>query len=160
MPCPDSKLINEAATPSEGFRASYYAVNKQTIIETRTKLMWTRNANIHIKPMTHSDAEKLIKDLNQNRYAGYHDWRMPTQEDFEGLVFFGRKAGWGTELAHFIADYLTTCGFTHVQPGNYWTSTPAAEGQNRFFAANTWNGNIQPFAGSNYYYLWPVRTAR
>lgn len=155
---PNDRLLNESETPSEGFRATHYAVNKQTITETRTKLMWTRNANIPIKPMTHSTAEKRIKELNQNRYGGYNDWRMPTRKDFEGLMSFGKQAGWGTELAHFIADYLTTCGFTHVQPGNYWTSTPAEEGQDRFLVANSWNGGIRPLAGSNYYYLWPVRT--
>lgn len=155
---PDSTIINESVMPSEGFRASYYAVNKQTITDTRTKLMWIRNANFRVKPMTHTDAERLIKELNQNRYAGYNDWRIPTRVDFEGLVFFGKKAGWGTELAHFIADYLTTCGFTHVQPGNYWTATSAKEGLDHFFVANTWNGIIRPLAGTNYYYLWPVRT--
>jgi hypothetical protein len=157
---PNSNIINEGVTPSEGFRASFYAINKQTVVETRTKLMWTRNANIPIKPMKHSDAEKMIRKLNQERYAGYNDWRMPTREDFEGLVFFGKKAGWGTAIAHFLADYLTTCGFTRVQSGNYWTSSTAEDGPDQFFTANTWNGNMRPLAGGNYYYLWPVRTIR
>jgi hypothetical protein len=157
---PDSIVINEGTSPSEGIRATYYAVNKQTVVETRTKLMWTRNADIPIKPMKHSDAEKQIEKLNQERYAGYNDWRMPTREDFEGLVSFGTKAGWGTALAHFIADYLTTCGFTRVQPGNYWTSTTEGAAPDRFFAINTWNGIVRPLAGDYYYYLWPVRTAR
>jgi hypothetical protein len=154
---PNSTIINEGVTPSEGFRTTYYAINKQTIVETRMGLMWTRNANIPVKPMKHADAQKLIQKLNQDRYAGYNDWRMPTQEDFEGLIFFGKKAGWGTEFAHFIVDYLTTCGFIRVQPGNYWTSTTTGSGQELFFVTNTWNGIARPLAGNNYYYLWPVR---
>jgi uncharacterized protein DUF1566 len=157
---PNSNIIKEDVTPSEGFRTSNYAVNKQTVVETRTKLMWTRNANIPIKPMKHSDAEKLIEKLNQDRYAGYNDWRMPTRADFEGLVFSGKKAGWGTSFSHFIADYLDTCGFISVQSGNYWTATTAEAGLDRFFVANTWNGILRPLAGANYYYLWPVRTVR
>jgi hypothetical protein len=157
----NSAVINEGSTtPSEGFRASFYAVNKQTIVDTRTRLMWTRNANIPIKPMMYSDAEKMIKKLNQERFAGYSDWRLPTLEDFEGLVFFGKKAGWGTAIAHFIADYLTTCGFTRVQSGIYWTSTTSEDGQDRFITANTWNGIMRPLAKNNFYYLWPVRTVR
>lgn len=157
---PNGNVITEGATPSEGIKASYYAVNKQTIVDTRTKRMWTRNANIPVKPMKHSDAENLIKKINQDRYAGYNDWRMPTREDFEGLVLSGKNAGWGTEFGHFIADYLATCGFTRVQPGNYRTSTQAEEDLDRFFAANTWNGIIRPLPAANYYYLWPVRDAR
>lgn len=157
---PNSNVINEGTTPSEGFKASFYAINKQTVVETRTRLMWTRNANISTKPLQHPDALKLIEKLNQERFAGYNDWRMPTQEDFEGLVFFGKKAGWGTAFAHFIADYLVTCGFTRVQAGNYWTSTLSEGDRDLFIVANTWNGNVRPLAGSNYYYLWPVRDAR
>jgi hypothetical protein len=84
---------------------------------------------------------------------------MPTSDDFEGLVFLGKKAGWGDRLAHFIADYLLTCGFTGVQAGNYWTSTPEDAKSGRIIVANTWNGNFRPLEISNYYYLWPVRDA-
>jgi hypothetical protein len=122
--------------------------------------MWTRNANIPIKPMKHSDAEKLIQKINQERYGGYNDWRIPTREDFENLVSYGKQDGWGTTFAHFIADYLATCGFTRIQSGNYWTSTATEEDRTWYFVANTWNGIVRPLAGANYYYLWPVRTAR
>lgn len=155
----DGKLSNESISPSEGFKASNYAINKQTIVETRTGLMWTRNATIPAKPMTHADAEKLLLKINQDRYAGYDDWRIPTRADFEGLVSSAKKEGWGTSFAHYIADYLSTCGFTRVQAGNYWTATASDDGPDNFYVANTWNGIIRPLAGSNYYYLWPVRTA-
>jgi hypothetical protein len=157
---PNSRVINESSAPSEGFRIVRYAVNKQTVMETQTRLMWTRNGNIHVKPMNHNDAENLIKKLNKERYGGYKDWRIPTREDFEGLVFFGKKAGWGTAFEHYLADYLTTCGFDRVQTGNYWTSTASEKGPDQVFVANTWNGIIRPLAKANYYYIWPVRTPR
>jgi hypothetical protein len=157
---PNSRVFNEGSAPSEGYRIARYAINKQTVIETQTKLMWTRNGNIPVKPMKHSDAENLIYKLNQERYAGYNDWRIPTREDFEGLVFFGKKAGWGTAFEHYLADYLTSCNFDRVQAGNYWTSTASEEGPDKVFVANTWNGIIRPLARANYYYIWPVRTTR
>jgi hypothetical protein len=156
---PDGKLINEAANPSDGTRASFYALNRQTVTDTRTSLMWIRNANLSKKPITYVDAKKYIEKLNRDRYAGYADWRVPTSDDFEGLVFFGKKAGWGDRLAHFIADYLMTCGFSGVQAGNYWTATPADTKSGRLIVANTWNGNLRPLESTNYYYLWPVRDA-
>jgi hypothetical protein len=156
----DSMLIDEGLTPAEGFRAAYFAVNRQTVVETRAQLMWSRNANLPVKPMRYQDAQLLVEKLNLERYAGYNDWRIPTREDFEGLLYYGKKAGWGYELAHFIADYLATCGFDNVPQGNYWTSTPVETTMNRLFVVNTWNGIIRPLEQSNYYYLWPVRTAR
>lgn len=157
---PDSRVINETITPAEGFRSSYFAVNRQTVVETRTQLMWARNADLREKPLKYPDAQRFVEKLNSERYAGYNDWRIPTREDFEGLVFFGRKAGWGYGLAHFIADYLSTCGFDRVQPGNYWTSTPDEAAATRLVVANTWNGIFRPLDQSNYYYVWPVRSVQ
>jgi hypothetical protein len=157
---PNGDVVNEGAAPSEGVRSSYYAVNKQTIVETRSRLMWSRNANLAIKPMKHTDAVKNIAKLNRERHAGYSDWRIPTQQEFERLLLSGKQDGWGTGFSHFIADYLGNCGFRNVQPGNYWTATKPETDQNKYFVANTWNGNIRTLEDTNYYYLWPVRTAR
>jgi hypothetical protein len=107
--------------------------------------------------MKHSDAEKLVQKLNQERYAGYNDWRMPTKDDVGALVFFGKKEGWGTGFSHYIADYLSACGFTDIHPGNYWTSTASETEPDQRYVANTWNGAIRTLAETNYYYLWPVR---
>jgi hypothetical protein len=156
---PAEKLVDEAKSPADGFRSTSYALNRQTVTDTRTRLMWIRNANHSKKPITYADAKKYIEKLNRDRFAGYNDWRIPTHEDFEGLLFFGRKAGWGDRLAHFISDYLLTCGFTHVQSGNYWTATAAESSPGRIMVANTWNGNLRPLESTNYYYLWPVRDA-
>jgi hypothetical protein len=157
---PASRLLDESVAPAEGFRAIYFALNRQTLVETRTQLMWSRNANHPVKPMRYRDAQSHVEKLNRERFAGYNDWRIPTREDFEGLVYWGKKAGWGYELAHFIADYLSACGFENVQPGNYWTSAPDEASLERSLVVNTWNGNFRSLEKSNYYHLWPVRTAR
>ncbi len=156
---PLNKLVDEAATPSDGLKASFYALNKQTVIDTRTQLMWVRNANLSKKPITYSDSKKYIEQLNREHFAGHGDWRLPTREEMEGAVYFGKKAGWGDRFAHFIADYLATCGFTNVQAGNYWTSTPDGTASGRIMVVNTWNGNLRPLDSTNYYHIWPVRNA-
>jgi hypothetical protein len=155
---PKNAVIDEWLTPAEGFKNYWFAVNKQTVVETRSRLMWARNADMLVKPMRYADALKLVENLNQERFAGYNDWRIPTRVDFTKLVLFGKTAGWGAALGHFIADYLTGCGFTNVQAGNYWTSTPAETASKDFLVVNTWNGGIKPLDASNYYYVWPVRS--
>lgn len=157
---PDSRIMDEALSPAAGFRSGIFAVNRQTVVDTRAKRMWTRNANLPVKPMKYRDAQAYVAKLNRERFAGYNDWRMPTREDFEGLVYRAKLEGWGQGLARFIADYLLTCGFDNVPPGNYWTSTPDDIAADRLLVANTWNGVLRPLEQSNYYHLWPVRNVR
>ena len=157
---PDRNLINEAATPSEGFRNAAYAVNRQTVTDSRTHLMWVRNGDLLPRPMRFADARIAIERLNRERFAGYTDWRIPSRDDFEGLVYWGRKNGWGYSIGRYISDYLTGSGFTGIQPGNYWSATADQEDSGRLFVANSWNGITRPLPAVNYYYLLPVRTAR
>jgi hypothetical protein len=157
---PNCELLNEGVNPSEGFVQAHLAINKQTVVDTRKKLMWTRNASIFENPATYTNSTNLIEKLNQERYAGYNDWRIPTQEEFETLVMDGKEAGWGKQFARYIADFLTTCGFKNVQLGYYWTSTTSVTTESQAFAANGWNGSIRPLEKTNYYFIWPVRSSK
>ncbi len=38
------------------------------------------------KSMLYADAEKWIEDLNQQGYAGFNDWRLPTLEEAMALM--------------------------------------------------------------------------
>jgi hypothetical protein len=157
---PNCELPNEGVNPSEGLVQSHLALNRQTVVDTRKNLMWTRNASIFKNPVTYTNSNNLIEKINQERYAGYNDWRIPTREEFEALVTDGKEAGWGKHFARYIADFLTTCGFKNVQLGYYWTSTTSETTESRAFVANSWNGLIRPFEKTNYYFIWPVRSSR
>jgi hypothetical protein len=157
---PSCELPNEGVNPSEGFVQSDLALNRQTVVDTQKNLMWTRNASIFENPVTYNNSNNLIEKLNQERYAGYNDWRLPTREEFEALVTDGKEAGWGKQFTRYIADFLTTCGFKNVQLGYYWTSTTSETTESRAFAANGWNGLIRPLEKTNYYFVWPVRSSR
>jgi len=157
---PGCELPNEGVNPSEGFVQSHFAVNRQTVVDTRKNLMWVRNASIFGHPVTYANSNSLIEKFNQERYAGYDDWRMPTREEFETLVTDGKEAGWGKQFARYISDFLTTSGFKNVQLGYYWTATTSEAAGNRAFVANGWNGSIRPLEKTNYYYIWPVRSTK
>lgn len=57
-----------------------------TVTDTKTGLIWTRNANIAGKGMNWHEAMDFISELNQKAYLGYNDWRLPEIEELETLT--------------------------------------------------------------------------
>ncbi len=82
------------ATPKEG-----------VVLDTKTGLMWARDANIADRKMNWFEAMTWAQQLN---YAGYSDWRLPSKEELETLV-----DNRGKSLKEFA----------NVQPDGYWSST-------------------------------------
>jgi len=58
-----------------------------TITDAKKKLMWTKNDSmIELKKwVNYQDSVDWVRDLNENNYAGYSDWRLPTQDEMGGL---------------------------------------------------------------------------
>jgi hypothetical protein len=54
------------------------------VVDRATKLMWQQSGST--KYMTYDDAEKYIRNLNNKRFAGYSDWRLPTLEEAMSLM--------------------------------------------------------------------------
>ena len=49
--------------------------SEQVVLDRATGLMWQQAGSSN--PMTFADAQKHIDNLNNNRFAGYSDWRFP-----------------------------------------------------------------------------------
>jgi hypothetical protein len=54
------------------------------VIDHATGLMWQQAGSPNY--VTYADAEKYIRDLNNKRFAGYNDWRLPTLEEAMSLM--------------------------------------------------------------------------
>jgi len=54
------------------------------IIDHATGLMWQQSGSA--TTMTHAEARQYVGQLNQSRYAGYDDWRLPTLEEAMSLL--------------------------------------------------------------------------
>jgi hypothetical protein len=54
------------------------------VIDHATGLMWQQSGSSNY--LTYADAEKYIRDLNNQRFAGYNDWRLPTLEEAMSLM--------------------------------------------------------------------------
>jgi serine/threonine protein kinase len=61
----------------------FQMITGKTVTDRATGLMWQKSGSGYL---TYADAKQYIKRLNDNRYAGYHDWRLPTIPELASLV--------------------------------------------------------------------------
>jgi len=88
----------------------------QVVVDQATGLSWQQFGSLNY--MKYSDAEKFIRDLNDNRFAGFNDWRLPTLEEAMSLVEREKKSG------EFYIDPV----FDRTQ-GWIWTADLASAGR-------------------------------
>ncbi len=55
-----------------------------TIIDLATDLMWQKSGSP--KDINYGEAKVYIKKLNQEKFAGYRDWRLPTVDELKFLL--------------------------------------------------------------------------
>jgi hypothetical protein len=71
----------------KGLRHEYEAIERQgqkLVIDHATGLMWQQSGSSNY--LTYAEAEKYIRDLNNQRFGGYNDWRLPTLEEAMSLM--------------------------------------------------------------------------
>jgi len=56
----------------------------KVVIDHATGLMWQQSGSPNY--INYADAEKYIRELNDKRFAGYNDWRLPTLEEAMSLM--------------------------------------------------------------------------
>lgn len=54
------------------------------VIDRATGLMWQKSGSSKLK--TYQEAEEYIVDINNNKFAGYNDWQLPSLKQVETLV--------------------------------------------------------------------------
>ena len=64
--------------------AHLYELREKVVIDHTTGSMWQQSGSTNY--MKYADVEKYIRDLNNQRFAGYHDWRLPTLEEAMSLM--------------------------------------------------------------------------
>ncbi len=91
-------------------------------VDTDTNLMW--EVNKENKKYQWKDIQQHANNLNRKNYAGYNDWRIPTNEEFKTIVNKGN---------------LVTCD-------RYWSSTSYENNNNYAYYLSFYKGYHDNFA--------------
>ena len=94
-----------------------------TVVSKSHKLMWCKNDSmIDLKKwVNYQDSVDYVRGLNENKYAGYDDWRLPSRDEmltlfdksFENKDQFGKTIHMThATFARINATYGKTCRLT------------------------------------------------
>ncbi|MBI4683976.1 MAG: DUF1566 domain-containing protein [Nitrospirae bacterium] len=115
------------------------------IVKDNIDLTWTKKGNLAGIPMNWDDAVDFIRQLNEHRYAGYSDWRLPTADELK-------------TLARHIRIY--NFGFGDIQK-YYLSSTVSPANISDMAGVDMKDGHISYIGkSSTTHYIWPVRNSR
>lgn len=144
-----------------------------TVKDTKTGLVWTRDANIAGKGMIWPDALAFVNGLNKEAYLGRKDWRLPKIAELASLVErrpdlpqihfnLGRRP-FDKESAALLNS--TPAGlpdghpFINVVSFWYWSRTDSTECPNAAQVVNM--ATAQTFIDGDKimdpFFVWPVR---
>ena len=92
------------------------------VIDSKTGLMWTKDANFFQGTLLFHQALRCIDQMNSGEYSnfGYTDWRLPTLEELRSLIDYTKLNLWKHEIPsghpfqniksiNFNGNNVTTC---------------------------------------------------
>lgn len=136
--------------------------NDQTVTDRLTSLIWTKQANL-IKvrdpgldkdgipgdgAVSWQHALEYVNRLNQEKYLGFSDWRLPNLNEIASLVNQGESGN---------STWLNSQGFSKVQPVPYWSSSTNVLNTGTAWTVAMGEGRLQASGKSGTAYVWPVR---
>jgi Protein of unknown function (DUF1566) len=132
--------VHYATAGEIGRDGRFIAYDDGTVLDTKTKLMWAAKDNGY--GLNWANAKYYCENYH---LGGYTDWRMPTQEELEGLYDDAKT-------------YLSDCGFdVHLTEFIRLTCIASWASDGRGPAA----ARFRYYDGTSYsYYLWSENATR
>ena len=88
-----------------------------TITDAKKKLMWTKtDTMIQLKKwVNYQDSVDWVRELNEKKYLGYSDWRLPTKDEMSTLYDekFSNADKFGKPI-HISDIFAKGCGFSMI----------------------------------------------
>lgn len=98
-----NKSIGKYETINGSFQ-NFFKMQDEVVADCATGLMWQRSTT---GPFSFADAQAYIDKLNQRKFAGYSNWRIPTAEELASLTQHrGIKTTFLVPKLHLDADYF------------------------------------------------------
>jgi len=70
--------------PRGTFKNEFVKQNTEVVLDKKTSLVWQINGSP--KEMSFHSSKEYIQDLNNSRFGGYSDWRLPTVGELASLI--------------------------------------------------------------------------
>ena len=117
-----------------------------TITDNRTGLVWVKDGNSagcnNGNALTWKQGISFCKNLD---YAGYKDWRLPSIQELQSIVDYGR-----------CDPTINSFYFPHTH-SYYWSSTTHSHYTDVAWNAYFYNGNVNDYDKTDYNHVRPVR---
>ncbi len=120
--------------------------NNGTVTDKLTGLVWAANANSGGK-LTWQLALDYVNGLNNTRYLGFNDWRLPNISELSSLV----------DRSKVMPSVPDNSFFINVQSDTYWSSTTMSSYTLYAAVVGMQSGYIGNYDKYNQSYVWPVR---
>lgn len=119
------------------------------ILDQHTGLMWSQNASLSEFPLSWDEAFAFIRTLNQSKFNGYTDWKLPNRRELFSLLSH-------TTINPSLPDDHP---FIDVFPGYYWTSTSCIRLPDQAWYIHLGGARVFKGMKCNAYMVWPMRYA-
>jgi hypothetical protein len=156
--CPDRGQYDNGRICVTCTKPRFVDNGDQTITDNLTGLIWSKDAYAPgpgpCAPSTDKawlSAVDYVHCLNEKKYLGFSDWRLPTMKELEIVADTKRKNPF---------ERLNVQGFKNVKDGYYWSATNYEYGRGQAWVVSMSGGSVYGGIKTDGYYVWLVRNVR
>lgn len=154
-------FYEDARNPHGSFRNKFIEQSEEFVIDQRTGLMWQRAGSSYAKSFI--GAKGYIEELNEEKFAGYTYWRLPTIEELASILDTVHPARLSN--AHVFDKHQVRCWSIDLADGTHNHPTERAAWivnfKNRTITKSSWfQGHTNSWVGSEINPLNYIRAVR